>query len=118
MSGIMLTNEEIQEIKSRAEHQFNWANTSVLSLIDTIEKLQEQNKTLAKELHRVTNPRTATKETLKLLFENLNEDKGITYTTEQINNAIEIMHDDAIFFEELLDLFEEHLEEYGESYGL
>ena len=44
MSGCILTTKEIQEVKKRAETQFNWANTSVLSLIATIESLQAENK--------------------------------------------------------------------------
>jgi hypothetical protein len=64
------------------------------------------------------NPREAMKEVLRNLFEWLEEDKNISYTKEQIDNAVEIIHDDNIFIEDLIDFFEEHLETFCENYQL
>jgi len=46
MSEIIFTDKQIQEIKARAETQFNWANTTVLSLIATIAELDRRNEEL------------------------------------------------------------------------
>jgi hypothetical protein len=54
MSGIILSNSEIQEVKRRAETQFNWANTSVLSLIATIESLQNKNSKILDALKNIS----------------------------------------------------------------
>jgi hypothetical protein len=115
MGGVILTNEEITEVKKRAETQFNWANTSVLSLVATIESLQ---KTIERLMETQITSRKAFKETLSLLFDNLEDEKGIKFTKEQLSEAIEKMHDDSNFFECLLDFFKEHIEGFGENYGL
>jgi hypothetical protein len=62
--------------------------------------------------------REAMKVTLKLLFELLEEEKDIKFTENEVKEAIETMHDDNTFFEDLLDFFEEHIETFGENYGL
>jgi hypothetical protein len=64
------------------------------------------------------NSREAVKHTLKFLFEILEDERDITFTEEQIEKAAEAMHDNDTFFEELLDFLEEHIEMYGENYGL
>lgn len=64
------------------------------------------------------NPREAMKETIRNLFSWLEEDKGISFTKEEIDNAVEIMHDDSQFLEELLDWFADHIDMYGENYEL
>lgn len=64
------------------------------------------------------NTREAMKITLKHLFELLEEEKDISFSKEEIDNTIEAMHDDPIFFEDLLDWFDEHINAFGENYGL
>lgn len=64
------------------------------------------------------NTREAMKITIRHLFEWLEEEKGVSFTKEKIDDAIYTMHDDATFFEGLLDWFEEHIEMFGENYGL
>jgi hypothetical protein len=64
------------------------------------------------------NPRDAMREVLRNLFEWLEDNKGISFNDEEIENAVETMHDDNTFFEDLLDFFEEHIETFGENYGL
>lgn len=61
--------------------------------------------------------KTAMKITLGLLFEHL-EDKGIKFTSKQREGAIELMHDDYTFCEELIGFLEDHLETFGGNYGL
>lgn len=63
--------------------------------------------------------RTATKVFLKLLFE-LVEEKGDEYrfNREQVEKAVEMMHDDDTFFDQLVDFFAEHIDDFGENYEL
>lgn len=62
--------------------------------------------------------REAVKTILRLLFENLEDEKCKSFSENKVTEAIEIMHDDDTFFDELLDFFDEHLEIYGGNYGL
>ena len=62
--------------------------------------------------------REAMKITLEFLFYLLYDEKGIHFKSGKIENAIEIMHEDNNFLEELSDFFEKHIEVYGENYGL
>jgi len=62
--------------------------------------------------------REAMKTTLEFLFYLLYDEKGIHFKSGKIKNAIEIMHDDNIFMDELLNFFESHIELFGENYGL
>lgn len=62
--------------------------------------------------------REAMKITLMHLFEWLDEEKGMHYTKEQREQAVDAMHDDPQFWDELLDFFAEHVEDFGENYGL
>jgi uncharacterized protein YcfL len=63
------------------------------------------------------NSREAVKETLRLLFYWL-EERGYEFTKEERANAIEIMHDDSTFFDELMDFFEGHINDFRENYEL
>jgi hypothetical protein len=62
--------------------------------------------------------REAMKATLRFLFELLAEEKDIKFSKEKVEEAIESMHDDDIFLHELIDFLENHLETFGENYGL
>lgn len=44
--------------------------------------------------------------------------KQYEFTKEQIDNLIESLHDDEYFFDSLLDCLVEHLEAFGDEYGL
>jgi len=63
------------------------------------------------------NTREAMKTTLMFLFELL-EDKGIKFDKEKTKNAVEIMHDDNLFMDELMEFFDEHIEIFAENYDL
>jgi hypothetical protein len=66
------------------------------------------------------NPRESMKEVLKLAFEWLEEDiyGGLEFTQKEVENAIEAMHDNDTFFEEFMNFFKDHIEMFGENYGL
>ena len=64
------------------------------------------------------NPREAMKEVLKLLFEHYEERSEFSFAKEEIETAIENMHDDDEFLEQLIRFFADHVETYGENYGL
>ncbi|MFZ5352763.1 MAG: hypothetical protein ACOZCL_08570 [Bacillota bacterium] len=82
------------------------------------EKVTSEYNKLVNDYNKATSPRTALKLTLRSLFEWIEEDKGVRYPKEQIDEAIEVMHDDENFINDLLDFFEEHLQTMGENYGL
>lgn len=56
MAKFLVNGENIERLKKRAQTQFNWANTTVLSLIDKIEQ-QEQEKDELKGLLGLCDPR-------------------------------------------------------------
>jgi len=56
------------------------------------------------------NPRTAMKETIKFMLDQL----GVG----DAESVAEKMHDDPTFLEQLEDFFQEHLDDFGENYGL
>lgn len=58
------------------------------------------------------NPRTAMKEAIKSNLINLGMDG------ETAANVAEKMHDDTTFLEELEKFFQDHLDTFGENYGL
>lgn len=64
------------------------------------------------------NPREAMKEVLKLSFEWLEENKGLSFTQEEIDNAVELMHENDIFLDEFIDFLTDHIVMYGENYEL
>lgn len=62
--------------------------------------------------------REAMKVTLRHLFELIEDREGISFEEEEKKEAIRIMHDNDTFFDELIDFMEEHIEVFGENYGL
>ncbi|WP_165921198.1 hypothetical protein [Paenibacillus albiflavus] len=56
------------------------------------------------------NPRMAMKEMIKFMLEQL--DVG------NAESVAEQMHDDPTFLEELEQFFQDHIEDFGENYGL
>ena len=66
----------------------------------------------------IMNERQATKVFLKFVFKLLEEDKDMSFSKEQVENAIEAMHDDDLFFSGLLDFMETLIDNVGENYGL
>lgn len=60
----------------------------------------------------------AMKAVLEFLFELLSEEKGREFKQGEIEKAVEAMHDDPTFLWGLLNFLEEHIEIFGESYGL
>lgn len=80
------------------------------------------NKT-AMDYNKASSKRESMKVVLKNAFEWLEDGMGGTFETktfdkQQIINAIEIMHDDSTFFEEFMRFFADHIDTFGENYGL
>ena len=68
--------DEVPQIKRRCEHQFNWANTTVIELCKTIEQLQAENNRLIdrqKEdawiIREIRDERNKLKEALEMAWE-------------------------------------------------
>lgn len=78
------------------------------------EQIEELKYRYAKD----TGTRQAMKTTLQNLFYWLEDEKDFNYSVEQIEKAIEILHDDEPFFSQLLKFFAEFVEDMGENYGL
>ncbi|SFR15305.1 hypothetical protein [Desulfoscipio geothermicus] len=62
--------------------------------------------------------RNAVKETIRFVFEHLQDRGLVKFTQKEIEEAIIKMHDDDIFFDELIDFMYDHIEDFGENYGL
>lgn len=58
------------------------------------------------------NPREAVKETIRFTLINLD------YSHELAAKVAEKMHDDHTFLEELEEFIQEHVDDFGENYGL
>lgn len=48
----------------------------------------------------------------------LRDEKNIDLTDEEIEKATKIMSNDEQFHDELLDFFEDHINIFGENYGI
>jgi hypothetical protein len=64
------------------------------------------------------NLRTAYKMVIKHQLEMLEDDGLWSFAEMQIDEITETLHDDYDFLEELKSVVEEHLETFGENYGL
>ena len=64
------------------------------------------------------NTRLAVKETIRFLFEKITEDGLYNFSQSEIDEAVEQMHDDDGFIEPLIEFFDEHINDFGENYGL
>jgi hypothetical protein len=84
-------------------------------------KITKAYNEIAMKYNKASSERESMKVVIRQLF-NWLEDGTIvesrTFPKEQIDNAIEIMHDDPAFFEELVRWFADHIDNFGENYEL